>query len=89
MFIFIGNIFFKLHIKLNFIFVNISTRLISEKTIEENILKKANQKRLLGDLAIEGGNFTASFFKSVSIIGWYFNFQLYTWLNNHKFVFFF
>lgn len=43
-------------------------RLISEKTIEENILKKANQKRLLGDLAIEGGNFTASFFKSVSII---------------------
>ena len=42
-------------------------RLISEKTIEENILKKANQKRLLGDLAIEGGNFTASFFKSVSI----------------------
>lgn len=42
-------------------------RLISEKTIEENILKKANQKRLLGDLAIEGGNFTASFFKSVSV----------------------
>jgi len=41
-------------------------RLISEKTIEENILKKANQKRLLGDLAIEGGNFTASYFKSVS-----------------------
>lgn len=41
-------------------------RLISEKTIEENILKKANQKRLLGDLAIEGGNFTSSFFKSVS-----------------------
>lgn len=47
-------------------------RLISEKTIEENILKKANQKRLLGDLAIEGGNFTASFFKSVSI--YYFHF---------------
>lgn len=42
-------------------------RLISEKTIEENILKKANQKKLLGDLAIDGGNFTASFFKSVSI----------------------
>ncbi|XP_060850449.1 helicase domino isoform X3 [Rhopalosiphum padi] len=42
-------------------------RLISEKTIEENILKKANQKRLLGDLAIEGGNFTASFFKSTTI----------------------
>lgn len=42
-------------------------RLVSEKTIEENILKKANQKRLLGDLAIEGGNFTTAYFKSVSI----------------------
>ncbi|RXG53817.1 Helicase domino [Armadillidium vulgare] len=38
-------------------------RLISEKTIEENILKKANQKRLLGDLAIEGGNFTTTSLK--------------------------
>lgn len=44
-----------------------SVRLISEKTIEENILKKANQKKLLGDLAIEGGNFTTAYFKSVSI----------------------
>ncbi|CRL07325.1 CLUMA_CG020304, isoform A [Clunio marinus] len=42
-------------------------RLISEKTIEENILKKANQKRLLGDLAIEGGNFTEAYFKSSTI----------------------
>lgn len=42
-------------------------RLVSEKTIEENILMKANQKRLLGDLAIEGGNFTTAFFKSSSI----------------------
>lgn len=41
-------------------------RLVSEKTVEENILKKANQKRLLGDLAIEGGNFTTAYFKSVS-----------------------
>ena len=40
-------------------------RLISEMTVEENILKKANQKRLLGDLAIEGGNFTTAFFKEV------------------------
>ena len=40
-------------------------RLISEKTIEENILKKANQKRLLGDVAIEGGNFTTAYFKQV------------------------
>ncbi|XP_052567115.1 helicase domino isoform X2 [Culex pipiens pallens] len=42
-------------------------RLVSEKTIEENILKKANQKRMLGDLAIEGGNFTTAFFKSSTI----------------------
>ena len=42
-------------------------RLISEKTIEENILKKANQKRLLGDLAIEGGEFTTAFFKQVAM----------------------
>lgn len=42
-------------------------RLISEKTIEENILKKANQKRLLGDMAIEGGNFTTAYFKSSTI----------------------
>lgn len=41
-------------------------RLVSEHTIEENILKKANQKRLLGDLAIEGGSFTTAYFKSVS-----------------------
>ncbi|XP_076435128.1 helicase domino-like isoform X2 [Babylonia areolata] len=42
-------------------------RLISEMTVEENILKKANQKRLLGDLAIEGGNFTTAFFKEQTI----------------------
>lgn len=42
-------------------------RLVSERTIEENILKKANQKRLLGDLAIEGGNFTTAYFKTVSV----------------------
>ena len=36
-------------------------------TVEENILKKANQKRLLGDLAIEGGNFTTAFFKEVCL----------------------
>ena len=35
-------------------------------TIEENILKKANQKRMLGNMAIEGGNFTTDFFKEVS-----------------------
>jgi len=40
-------------------------RLVSEKTVEENILKKSNQKRLLGELAIEGGNFTTAHFKKV------------------------
>ncbi|EFX80979.1 hypothetical protein DAPPUDRAFT_21484, partial [Daphnia pulex] len=43
------------------------SRLISERTVEENILKKANQKRLLGDIAIEGGNFTAATFKKQTI----------------------
>ncbi|CAK8680541.1 unnamed protein product [Clavelina lepadiformis] len=42
-------------------------RLINEKTVEENILKKANQKRLLGDLAIEGGGFTTAFFQQQAI----------------------
>ncbi|KAL9916253.1 helicase domino isoform X1 [Glossina fuscipes] len=42
-------------------------RLVSEKTIEVNILKKANQKRMLSDMAIEGGNFTTSYFKSSTI----------------------
>jgi len=38
---------------------------VSERTIEENILKKANEKRLLGNVAIEGGNFTTAFFRQV------------------------
>ena len=42
-------------------------RLISEMTIEENILKKAQQKKLLGSVAIEGGNFTTAFFKQNAI----------------------
>lgn len=42
-------------------------RLVSDKTIEENILKKARQKKLLGDLAIEGGNFTTAFFNQSAI----------------------
>ena len=33
--------------------------------MEENILKKANQKKMLGDIAIEGGAFTTEFFKKV------------------------
>ncbi|CAG9771556.1 unnamed protein product [Ceutorhynchus assimilis] len=43
-------------------------RLISEKTIEENILKKANQKEILCNLAIDGGNFTTSYFTNHSAI---------------------
>lgn len=45
-----------------FLFV---VRLVSEKTVEENILKKANQKRMLGDVAIEGGNFTTASLQQV------------------------
>lgn len=35
-------------------------RLISEDTIEKNIFMKAQQKRMLGDLAIEDGNFNTT-----------------------------
>lgn len=51
-------------------------RLISERTVEENILKKANQKRMLGDMAIEGGNFTTAYFKQVLIASGLFRRQL-------------
>lgn len=42
-------------------------RLVSVRTVEENILQKARQKKLLGDLAIEEGNFTTAFFKQAAI----------------------
>ncbi|CAF0862550.1 unnamed protein product [Rotaria sp. Silwood1] len=42
-------------------------RLISRNTVEENILKKANQKRLLGDLTIDGGSFDVNYFKKNNI----------------------
>ncbi|UJR37799.1 hypothetical protein I4U23_030490 [Adineta vaga] len=42
-------------------------RLISKNTIEENILKKANQKRLLSDLTIDAGSFDISYFKKNKI----------------------
>ena len=45
----------------------IFNRLISENTVEENILKKANQKRLLNEIAIEGGKFTTATLKQVSV----------------------
>ena len=40
-------------------------RLISESTIEENILKKANQKRALDDLVIQSGGYNTEFFKKL------------------------
>ncbi|XP_045807406.1 protein PHOTOPERIOD-INDEPENDENT EARLY FLOWERING 1 isoform X2 [Trifolium pratense] len=40
-------------------------RLISESTIEENILKKAKQKRALDDLVIQSGGYNTEFFKKL------------------------
>ena len=52
--------------------ISVLLRLVCESTVEENILKKANQKRMLGDIAIEGGVFTTDFFREVSeAILWY------------------
>ncbi|XP_021954561.1 helicase domino isoform X3 [Folsomia candida] len=42
-------------------------RLVSEKTVEENILKKSNQKRMLGEIAIEGASFNTAFFTKNTI----------------------
>lgn len=42
-------------------------RLICEDTIEKNIFNKAQQKRMLGDLAIEEGNFNTSSLKRQAI----------------------
>lgn len=41
-------------------------RLVTAATVEENILRKAEQKRALGHLAIEDGNFTTSYLRQVS-----------------------
>uniref|UniRef100_A0A7N1A0R7 DNA helicase n=1 Tax=Kalanchoe fedtschenkoi TaxID=63787 RepID=A0A7N1A0R7_KALFE len=43
-------------------------RLISESTIEENILKKAKQKRALDDLVIQSGEYNTEFFKKLDPI---------------------
>lgn len=43
-------------------------RLISESTIEENILKKAKQKRALDDLVIQSGEYNTEFFKKLNPI---------------------
>lgn len=43
-------------------------RLISKNTIEENILKKAREKRRLGEMTIDEGGFTPEFFKKTDNI---------------------
>ncbi|KAK9472162.1 SNF2 family N-terminal domain-containing protein [Dipodascopsis tothii] len=42
-------------------------RLVSEYTIESNILRKANQKRMLDDVVIQEGDFTTDYFSKTSI----------------------
>ncbi|XP_047021006.1 helicase domino [Helicoverpa zea] len=42
-------------------------RLVTAATVEENILRKAEQKRALGHLAIEDGHFTTSYLRSANI----------------------
>ncbi|VDK74934.1 unnamed protein product [Onchocerca ochengi] len=42
-------------------------RLVSERTIEENILRKAVQKRRLGEMAIDEAGFTPEFFKDDNV----------------------
>jgi len=42
-------------------------RLISEHTVEENILKKANKKRLLDKVTIDAGKFTTDFFQEIDL----------------------
>ncbi|XP_045445858.1 helicase domino [Melitaea cinxia] len=42
-------------------------RLVTAATVEENILRKAEQKRTLGHLAIEDGHFTTSYLRAANI----------------------
>ncbi|KAK9448209.1 SNF2 family N-terminal domain-containing protein [Limtongia smithiae] len=42
-------------------------RFVSEYTIESNILRKANQKRLLDDIVIQEGDFTTDYFTKLSL----------------------
>ena len=42
-------------------------RMISEHTIEANILRKANQKRMLDDVVIQEGEFTTQYFNDMSV----------------------
>ncbi|KAJ3560532.1 hypothetical protein NPX13_g9268 [Xylaria arbuscula] len=42
-------------------------RLVSEHTIEANILRKASQKQMLDDIVIQEGGFTTDYFAKVSV----------------------
>jgi helicase SWR1 len=42
-------------------------RLVSEHTIEANILRKASQKQMLDDVVIQEGEFTTDYFKKLSV----------------------
>ncbi|MCJ1459330.1 swr1 complex component [Mycoblastus sanguinarius] len=42
-------------------------RMVSEYTIEANILRKANQKRMLDDVVIQEGEFTTDYFNSMNV----------------------
>lgn len=42
-------------------------RLVSDNTIEENILRKSDQKRQLDWLAIQSGGFTTDMLEKVSV----------------------
>ncbi|KAL3472426.1 SNF2 family N-terminal domain-containing protein [Aspergillus californicus] len=42
-------------------------RFVSEYTIESNILRKANQKRMLDDVVIQEGEFTTDYFKKLDV----------------------
>lgn len=42
-------------------------RLVSEHTIEANILRKANQKRMLDDVVIQEGEFTTDYFNKMPV----------------------
>ncbi|EDN07883.1 conserved hypothetical protein [Histoplasma mississippiense (nom. inval.)] len=44
-------------------------RFISEYTIESNILRKANQKRMLDDVIIQEGEFTTDYFQKLDVRG--------------------
>ncbi|EEQ88412.1 adenosinetriphosphatase [Blastomyces dermatitidis ER-3] len=44
-------------------------RFVSEYTIESNILRKANQKRMLDDVIIQEGEFTTDYFQKLDVRG--------------------